>query len=562
MRFSSSSRSMVLGVVLSVVSTGTLFAVGCGARGARDERVSTVASAEPRSSTSTEFSIATYNVQGFGDDVGAGFPWEFSDQSSNWIKDKMYQAKGKNIAEALALAGTPDIVALQEIKYIDGSGRSLETLWPYLQELGYKYKALGPQRKRPPNDRFPSDTQAIISRFPILEIEGIPFEAEERTGAARDPLAVTIDVAGSKLRVYTLHAKSKFGEKTPEDAQLGAQLRKAMSEVVQQDIATQRELDGNIDVVVLGDFNANYYEASLTEGLGSTGDEQKMVATGNGESALYNLWYEMAPEDRCNLSSGGVRGCIDNILVSSSLYDKNGIQYVDNSLRIVGIHGVARRKLMSPTGTGFRWATRETLTADPVSGKTKKFTTHLGVGYSDHFPIVASFIVVGNTGDVGRMELASAPSPEVNHQEGTLFDRVPFCTDGMGNFLPGEQVIDLVPELDLSQSSYWNRCFRLDNMRIPLKIVDRYDVRVDYGFEFKTESPFFNTLSVSIQWDDRSPAGKIKDRAGKMSSFVNTVQPALDAGKTVYLVGVKGRLGVSFGKVTILAEDAPVLLVE
>ncbi len=506
------------------------------------------------------FSVATYNIEGMSDSQGAPFPYDFSATLSNWVQDRMYEVKAKRIAEALTLAGSPDIVALEEVKYLDGRGTQLQVMAPFLDPLGYKYKVLGPQTPKGPKGYTTSDTPAIISKYPIVSVEGLRFDDPNFPGAARDPLAVTINVNGSLLRMYAVHTKAKVTEKTPQDAQTGNSIRKAMLQVVRADIERQRAKDPNVDIIVVGDMNANYFEDSIVNGLGVTGDESAMLTNGNSEGRLYNLWYELNPEDRCTLSFMGTRDCIDQINISASMYDNNGIQYVDNSFSIAGMKEWWRSPLANATGTGKRWQTKTQDVTDPSSGRPAKYTTHIGYGYSDHIPIVAKFRVVGNTGNTSRMTLSSAPAKEVAH--GKLFFHIPFCTSASGAFVPGEVVRNLSENDDLSSDEILGRCVSLENGSIPLKVVDRYDTRVDYGFEFNSSSPFLKSVSINFQYDDQNAGGRVINRNQLAQQFADAVSAATAAGKRVSLVSVKGRLDVNFGKVTLFAESAPVLKIE
>jgi hypothetical protein len=341
---------------------------------------------------------------------------------------------------------------------------------------------------------------------------------------------------------------------------LGNKLRKDMLALVRADIEKNTLLNKDLDVIVVGDMNADYFEDSIVNGLGTTGDESRMLTAGNTEKALFNLWYDLAPENRCNMSFSGERNCLDQINISSSLYDNSGLQYVDNSFRIAGFTRPGQSKLINALGTGARWQTKVKETVDPVTNKTVKFTTHLGFGYSDHFPIVADFVVVGQNSNNTRMPLSAPPAKEINHQK--LYFHIPYCTDAAGAFLPFEEVKAFSSEIDLAQSENIGKCFELKDGQIPLKVVDTYDVRADYGFEFKSQSPFFNSVSIAIQYDDRNAGGRVINRQAILDKFTNDVKSALAAGKKVSLVSLKGRLDINYGKLTLIAEESPVLKIE
>jgi hypothetical protein len=248
----------------------------------------------------------------------------------------------------------------------------------------------------------------------------------------------------------------------------------------------------------------------------------------------------------------GARECIDHINISASLYDNHGIQYVDNSFSIAGMKEWWKSPLVSATGTGKRWQTRVKESTDPATGKKTRFTTHLGYGYSDHIPLVATFRALGNTSNTSRMTLTSAPSTDTMHSN--IFFHIPYCTNAAGEFNAGESVFTLSTSTDLSSDNLIGKCFELENGIIPLEVVDRYDTRADFGFTFESSNPHLRAVSLNVQYDDQNAGGRKIDRKKLMQDFVNAVEPALAAGKKVYLTGVKGRLDVSFGKVMLFAE--------
>ena len=100
--------------------------------------------------------------------------------------------------------------------------------------------------------------------------------------------------------------------------------------------------------------------------------------------SLYNLWYDLKAEDRWEHSFNGVRGTLCHILLSDTLFNHRGLQYVDHSFRVVGHRKSEAKTLLGPEGIPFRWQ---------ISREKGKYI-HRGVGYSDHLPLVASFKVM------------------------------------------------------------------------------------------------------------------------------------------------------------------------
>jgi endonuclease/exonuclease/phosphatase family metal-dependent hydrolase len=331
--------------------------------------------------------IGTYNGENMWDDqTSPGFHYGDFDKTSNWYADQIIPTKVAHVTEAVALAGAPDVLALEEVESAENKSRTLEILKPELKKLGYRYFALGQQGDTNPT----AVTTAVISRYPILSNERLDFvfsdaslpakdDAELKT-SSRDPQVATIAIGSSKIRVYASHWKSK-GSASPS----GDKMRLAVAQLIHLDIQKSKISDPSIDVLVMGDFNTDYFDSAVVTGLESTGNETLML--GSPTSKLYNLWFELPENDRCSYSFDGRRNCIDNILVSDGLFDKTGLSLIDNSFRVVGHQGLASQKLMNGNGLPYRWQTRKTAESGGAAS-----TLHLGLGYSDHLPLVASYV--------------------------------------------------------------------------------------------------------------------------------------------------------------------------
>ena len=85
----------------------------------------------------------------------------------------------------------------------------------------------------------------------------------------------------------------------------------------------------------------------------------------------YNLWLELPPYKRWSHNFYGNRQGLDAILLPPTLFNGKGVNYLDNSF------GVFRRNyLFTKEGYVNRWQYKK---------------RHIGRGYSDHFPIFATF---------------------------------------------------------------------------------------------------------------------------------------------------------------------------
>jgi len=336
--------------------------------------------------------VASYNIENFWDDSdsnsGESTYDEYRTNGSNWYKDQMFKKKAEQVAEAIRMSGSPDIIAMQELESGNNTSRSLEILKPYVESMGYKYFALGLQSP----DNPVAVTTAVISKFPILNNERLDFKMKESqftsndlnddsigslNSSARDPQVVTIDVSGQPVRLYTAHWKSRRGNPNS-----GNVMRLAIAELIKKDIDQKRATNPNLDVLVMGDFNSDYDEAPLQNGLESTDDKNTLKRDLTSEK-MYNLWFELPASERCSYMHSGELQCLDHMLTSSSLFDGKGIDFVESSFQVIGHNGgEAAQKLMRPDGrTPNRWGMQK--------NNGRAFFT--GTGYSDHLPLRATF---------------------------------------------------------------------------------------------------------------------------------------------------------------------------
>ncbi|MFZ9519835.1 MAG: endonuclease/exonuclease/phosphatase family protein [Silvanigrellaceae bacterium] len=346
----------------------------------------------PGCGSDATITIATYNVENFWDDIaensGAQNYDEYKKDGSNWYSGQMAKAKAQSLAEAIRMAGAPDIVAMQEFESANNTSRSLEILKPYVESMGYKYFALGQQNPKNPV----AITTAVMSKFPITKNDRLDFAMKEgqisghslendsldsMNSSARDPQVVTIDVKGQPVRIYTAHWKSRRG-----DRESGNAMRLATAELIKQDIDDQKSTNANADILVMGDFNSDYNERPLQYGMNST-DDKNHLKLDLASDKMFNLWFELPSSERCSYMHSGELQCLDHMLVNSSLFDGKGIDLVEQSFQVIGHNGgEAAQKLLRNDGrTPNRWGMQK--------NNGRAFFT--GTGYSDHLPLVATF---------------------------------------------------------------------------------------------------------------------------------------------------------------------------
>jgi len=228
---------------------------------------------------------------------------------------------------------------------------------------------------------------AVFSKFPVTSTKSYP------TPDARDVLEVTLDVEGHPLVLFVNHWKSRASD-------LGAeQTRRFNAKTVRDRLDQIFAADASADVIVTGDFNSQYKQTAahpymgktgLNDVLGSQGDENATATATN--FSLYNLWHELPREaQRRSDHFEGKWGTLMQIMVTPGLYDYLGVQYVDNSFKVVVLDGLnAVTSLDLPR----RWSNMGP-----------------GSGTSDHFPVAATFRTVEEDDATRRLALKSPGMP-------------------------------------------------------------------------------------------------------------------------------------------------------
>jgi endonuclease/exonuclease/phosphatase family metal-dependent hydrolase len=309
--------------------------------------------------------IASYNVENLFDMQHDGQEYaEYVPGRHGW-REAMLAKKIRNITEVICDLDA-DVVGLQEVEH----DRVLARLQRSLERVGcrYRYRAITRTPATPVH-------VALLSRIPLKRTRDVPVT---RYGHQRSILEAVLDTE-PPLRLFVNHWRSKRG---PESERI------VYARTLAKRLAV---LPLGTEYVVLGDFNSDWDESRTIDPRhndtgGRTGINDVLRTMRNGKPVRldtigagehYSLWLEVGIAQRWSHNFFGDKEAIDAILIPSSLHDGQGWEYVADSFRVY-----RPRYLFGRHGAIKRWAYKH--------GK------HLGHGYSDHLPIVATFSTEGS----------------------------------------------------------------------------------------------------------------------------------------------------------------------
>lgn len=355
-----------------------------------------------------EFTVVSYNVENLFDQVDDARNARYGDyrlapnssnQTSNYGQPVMVDGqqvtwtdvKIAGIRRALLGidANGPEIIGLVEVE----SKIGLDGVFDSLSGLGYQTAQFSAWAA----DMTPTAVgMGLISKFPTLAWSVIkvanPTPAAGQpadTEAPRPILRVTLDAYGQPLVVYVNHWKSKGG---PESARI------EYARALQADIDALLAQNAKADYIILGDMNSEYNEhvliatdhndadgmTGLNDVIQAQGDELKVLRN-ETPGLKYNLHYELDRSARQTAWHEGFNwSALDNMVISSGLYDQQGVTYVDNSFQPAHFFLPQLSFLFKADGTTKRWRQER---VDPLT------TRHELGGFSDHAPIFARFRV-------------------------------------------------------------------------------------------------------------------------------------------------------------------------
>jgi len=376
-----------------------------------------------KTDSENEFFVMAYNVENLFDVDGVAL---FEDYKPDKYNAAMLLRKLQAIVTTLSQFQNgqgPEIVLFQELegdqtpgaaafdyaKFLDAyAGKTIDMMLqePLTEDVrdlpseAFLLKALadagvGPyevavgQYRPDPSGRTVAHVNVTFSRFPIIDTQ------THHSPGARGTLETVHAIGTYKLHTLNLHWKSGASNAESELIRIGN------AQVVRQRLDQILAADASADVILGGDFNSYYNQSlrfesmpqtALNDVLGSQGNELA-IQKEHGDRDLYNLWYELPPNERGSDTYQGYWGTLMQMILTPGLYDYHAVQYVDNSFAV---------------------AIMENHNAQPGSRAPLRWQTVAGIGggASDHLPITARFRIVRDDDRQRYLDLKNASSED------------------------------------------------------------------------------------------------------------------------------------------------------
>ena len=277
-------------------------------------------------SASSALTVAVYNVENLDPKV------EDLDNPRN-VDDDIGSGKFDAIAEQLVNdLGAPALIALQEVQDNDGAENTattsaaltLSTLVSAIESAGgptYSFvdypptdDADGGQPGGNIRNAFLYDPQrAALIANSDRRIE----DPDAPTGGvfqeSRKPVLASFETSAGTLTVVNVHLSSRrgsdpvFGQNQPP-AIADAAIRRRQARVIGDVLSSLSSTDPAVQIMVMGDFNAHYFERELE--------------LFENEFAMFNMWRTLPIEARRSYVFEGQAQAYDHILVSTNLRAK------------------------------------------------------------------------------------------------------------------------------------------------------------------------------------------------------------------------------------------------
>lgn len=254
----------------------------------------------------TSFNVATYNVYNLFDDIDNHT--EYKDFLSPKWNENDFKQKLQKIAKVIKDLNA-HIIALQEIEN-ENALLHLKNNLPF-----YKYHAFTLKKNS-------AIGLALLSKYPIVKTKTVKV-----TQNTRDILRVTLNINNHYINIYVNHWPSLNNDESKRVASANALMR---------DIATSTH-----EYIITGDLNSNYnrylfYPANtaINETIKSVNNHIPVFKETIQNQQHFNLWLDVEDKDRFSYFYRGRKNTLDHIVLPLAMFDKKGIDYVNNSFKV------------------------------------------------------------------------------------------------------------------------------------------------------------------------------------------------------------------------------------
>ena len=364
------SRRSMIALAIVVAAVG-LIATGCPGKVPPRVGPGSSTSGSPTAEAGS-YLFVSWNVENFFDDVADP---KNDDKEAVYYAEHpdMFHKKADQLANALLKMGSgygPDIVALVEVE----SERCLTVLRDAMNE---KLVTAGRPEWKYTEVVFREDNTGrrfapgFISRVPVIADKTKRFGPR---GIQRT-LEVHFDVAGHELIAIASHWTSRLKEGNDRN-------RYRYAEAIYGEARAILTSNPDADLIVCGDFNDEFRDASMQDGLQVTGDAKICI-----EASPPRLLDLMARFDGTGDPKGSIYGAghwsvFDHICVSRGMLDGKGWTAEPATAKIYGEKFLTRE-------IKYKGESR----FEPVKFRDSRLKGEFG--YSDHFPVMVKLRVEG-----------------------------------------------------------------------------------------------------------------------------------------------------------------------
>lgn len=294
-------------------------------------------------SGSVGFSVVTWNMGSFFDSRYDGGEYDGWKKSDGWNDERYQERINKTVMYMASNFKEADLIILEEVESRDVLISLLEG---GLKKEGYIYYGIASDNKEL--------SVAFISRIKPLDISFLFVPS------SRAMLNMEFLVNGERIRVIGVHLRSRLKDENKE------------IRVEELSFLKEEALCSDIPLIVMGDFNCDPF--IHTDEMGSRREAKSVLnLTGDGREAyggiLFSPFFDYAmPTQGGTYFFDGEWERLDNILLNSFFFDGDGIEY---------------EKTTVIKGAG----------SYDHSGLPLEYDKSTGLGLSDHFALMASFVI-------------------------------------------------------------------------------------------------------------------------------------------------------------------------